>query len=284
MTANDCVLEVKALSEVAAMPFSQKIIMLVDDSESFVMNMSILLRRMGFHIIPAEDGVNALKMLNIITPDLIILDVNMPRMGGIEVLKDLKKHRKLSKVPVLMASGLHEEDVVQESRELGCAGFLIKPVSLRDLHDALQDALQGQLGWKRRHIRANANIKVTLTSDGAEEELFTESLSEGGIYLRKQDPFPVGARVRVRIPAGSSDISVKGSVIYNKRVYGDIFKVPPGMAIEFRDVPPEDARTLSGLVSGILTRDILESQGEAVISDGGHGRPRKGALPDQPAS
>ena len=97
------------------MPFSQKIIMLVDDSESFVMYTSILLRRMGFHIIPAEDGVQALKLLNIITPDLIILDVKIPRMGGLEVVRDLKKHKKLSKVPVPMVSGRVEGEEMREA-------------------------------------------------------------------------------------------------------------------------------------------------------------------------
>lgn len=248
------------------MLFSKKIILLADDSETFVMYMSILLSRMGFDIIPAESGVQALKLLKIISPDLIMLNVKMPGMDGLEVLGRVKEHDKLSALPVIMVSTHSDDAAIRKSEELGCNGYLTKPIKVEQLHAAIEEGLYRQLGRKRRHLRANINIRTTLIHQDAVEQLFTESISEGGVFVRKQFPLPVGTRVEMKIPLGSRDVLVNGKVIYIKKVFGDTFRVPPGMAIEFTDVPPEDTAALADFVTRLLAQDILESQSETVIT------------------
>ena len=93
------------------------------------------------------------------------------------------------------------------------------------------------------------------------------NLSEGGVYLRKATSFPVGTHVIIHLPVkDDKTLKLKGTVIYTKRITGDIFKVEPGMAVEFQDVSGEDAGILKVYVLELLTRDIIEEQEEPVIT------------------
>ena len=107
---------------------------------------------------------------------------------------------------------------------------------------------------------------MNLTFNGASYELYTETLSEGGIYIRTKDPFPVGSKIEITLPLKNKNINLSGNVIYTKGIFGDIFRIPPGMAIEFKDITSDDSAILRDFVKELLTRDILDSQEEPVIT------------------
>jgi len=133
----------------------------------------------------------------------------------------------------------------------------------------LQECLYTPLGWKRKHVRVNHTARATVQCRGNRYELYTEMLSEGGVYLRKKDPLPVGCEVEVTLSVGDEQATLKGTVIYIKNLYGDKFQLPPGMAIEFRDVPPDVKANLTDYVSKLIAEDILDSQEEQVIKVNG---------------
>jgi CheY-like chemotaxis protein len=78
----------------------------------------------------AGDGLYALKQLQDVSfnPCIIFIDINMPRMNGLEILKEIKKIERLSKIPTYMYSTSNENSVVETSKKLGATGFIKKHI------------------------------------------------------------------------------------------------------------------------------------------------------------
>jgi CheY-like chemotaxis protein len=92
----------------------------------------------------ANDGIYALEKFdadNTFIPDLIFIDINMPRMNGIQCLAEIKKLSRLNKVPAYMYSTSAEPQIVAECLELGAAGFIKKEVSVDELQKKISQIL-----------------------------------------------------------------------------------------------------------------------------------------------
>ena len=105
-------------------------VLVVDDQESMQMLIGASLRGLGLKdIVCAGDGVEALEALKRRTADLILLDLEMPRMGGLDTLKAIRADANLKRAAVIMVTGRADAGVVREIVAVGINGFLIKPVS-----------------------------------------------------------------------------------------------------------------------------------------------------------
>lgn len=79
-----------------------------------------------FEVQTTESGERALSLIKEVKPDLVLLDIMLPDINGVQVLKEMKKDRGLSDAHVLMLSNLNEKDYISESLSLGADGYLIK--------------------------------------------------------------------------------------------------------------------------------------------------------------
>ena len=105
-------------------------VLVVDDQDSMRQLLCAGLRNLGIqHIHTAADGVEALAKLRARTIDLVLLDGEMPRMGGFETLTAMRSDAVLSKVRVIMVTGRADTDFVQRTAKLGIDGYLVKPVT-----------------------------------------------------------------------------------------------------------------------------------------------------------
>ncbi len=104
----------------------KKRILLIDDEEPVKEFMKKILVRADYIVFTASDGREAIEMLETLPVDLIILDMHMPNMNGIDVLRHIRKH-ELTNKPVLMVSGYHDADLRIESYRLGAYDFITKP-------------------------------------------------------------------------------------------------------------------------------------------------------------
>jgi CheY-like chemotaxis protein len=243
-----------------------KRILIVDDSETFLMYFSILLRRMGFDIIPADNGLTALKLLRVLMPDVVILDIAMPQMDGITTLRHIKGDVHTSNIPVIMVTVSANPKDYKECERLGCSGYLTKPVTVPDIHSTLHGCIPF-LGKKRRLLRTSFEKKVSVTCNGVTSEHYAVSLSEGGIYIRNKNPFRVGTKLEVSVPLRDHEtLNMKGNVIYVKGMEGNLFKIAPGMAVAFKDVSNHDSEALNSFITDCLTKDIFEEQAEPVVA------------------
>ena len=245
-----------------------KKILIVDDSETFLMYTSILLNRMGFDkVMPAKNGIEALKLLRILMPDIVLLDIVMPEMDGITTLRHIKGDEQTSSIPVIIVTIKSDRQAIEECERLGCSCYITKPAKLSELHNALNKNITYPRGKKRKLLRTSIEEKVVLTHKGKNEELHAVCLSEGGIYIRKSNPLSVGTDVEVSISLDrEKSVNLKGTVIYIRGLRGDIFKVPPGMAIEFKDLTNNDAVMIKEHITKLLTEDILNEQNEPCIA------------------
>jgi CheY-like chemotaxis protein len=252
---------------VVAMDDRSKRILIVDDSETFLMYISILLRRMGFNkVIPANSGVEALKLLRMMMPDVVLLDIAMPQMDGVTILRHIKGDNHTSNIPVIMATIVSDSKSYEECERLGCSGYLTKPVKLTELNDTLNRCISYAGGKKRRFLRTSFKKKVAITCNGVTEEQYAENLSQRGIYIRKRNPFNVGTEVEIALPLkGGKTVNLEGTVIYIKVFSEDISTNSPGMGIEFKELISNDSEMLRTYIAELLTKDIIEEQDEPII-------------------
>lgn len=104
----------------------KKKIMIVED-DSFVMDIyQTKLNQEGYEVLPAENGAEAIKKLEKEIPDLILLDIIMPYVDGLQVLRKIKADEKLKDIPVILLTNLSQKENINEGLGLGADDYLIK--------------------------------------------------------------------------------------------------------------------------------------------------------------
>jgi two-component system chemotaxis response regulator CheY len=121
-----------------------KKILIVDDSPTMTMSVKSSLQMHGFEVKTAADGVQALTLLKGgLKPDLIITDINMPNMGGLELIKNVKALPGFRFVPILTLTTESDAGKRDEGKRLGATGWLVKPISGGDLLKVIKQVLPG---------------------------------------------------------------------------------------------------------------------------------------------
>jgi len=114
-------------------------ILVVEDEESFVEALTVGLRREGFRVRVARDGVEALELFDLVRPDLVLLDVMLPRISGVDVCREI---RTRSRVPIIMVSARTSEIDTVVGLEVGADDYVSKPYRLRELVARMRAALR----------------------------------------------------------------------------------------------------------------------------------------------
>ena len=118
-------------------------VLIVDDEKEFLETLVKRLKKRNLDAKGAENGENALKMLTHNTVDVVVLDVRMPGMDGIETLRKIKDDFPL--IEVVMLTGHASMEVAVEGMEIGAFDYLMKPVEIDELVYKLQDAYKKKL-------------------------------------------------------------------------------------------------------------------------------------------
>jgi len=109
---------------------STQTVLVVEDEESYVDVLQIGLKKEGFRVEVARDGAQALELFELVRPDLVLLDVMLPRISGIDVCRQL---RKRSRVPIIMVTAKSAEIDTVVGLEVGADDYVTKPYRLREL-------------------------------------------------------------------------------------------------------------------------------------------------------
>jgi two-component system, OmpR family, response regulator RegX3 len=118
---------------------AQTTVLLIEDEDSFVDALVLGLRREGFLVKVATDGPQALQMFDAVQPDLVLLDVMIPKLSGIDVCRDI---RSRSRVPIIMVTAKSTEIDTVVGLEVGADDYVTKPYRLRELVARMRAALR----------------------------------------------------------------------------------------------------------------------------------------------
>ena len=114
-------------------------ILIIDDEEGMRFVLSNILKKEGYEIVKAEDGRQALQVLEAERPDMAFLDLHLPAMDGTEVLREMKKVRK--DIPVVMCSGFGDVDFAVKTMKYGAMDYVSKPFKNEDVLNMAKKAL-----------------------------------------------------------------------------------------------------------------------------------------------
>jgi DNA-binding response OmpR family regulator len=116
----------------------KKKILVVDDEDDLVSTVASTLEDSGYEVITAKTGPEGLKKARTDRPDLILLDIMMPKVDGYQVLAKLKRNEKVSYIPVVMITAKRETSSILKTQEKGASDYLIKPFDAEQLVSLVQ--------------------------------------------------------------------------------------------------------------------------------------------------
>ena len=119
----------------------EKKILVVDDDQMNLMRARMILTKAGYEISTTESGEAALETLESTNFDLLLLDIEMPQMSGIETLEKLRKTEFGAVLPVFFMTGTYEEEQQMEGKRLGVLGCVKKPFLPADIMKQVSEAL-----------------------------------------------------------------------------------------------------------------------------------------------
>jgi two-component system, OmpR family, alkaline phosphatase synthesis response regulator PhoP len=135
------------------------VVLVVDDNQQNLELLQAYLEDIDCETVPAHDGPEALEIIGASAPDLILLDVMMPKMSGFEVCKRIKNDPKTSDIPVIMVTALNEFGDIERGIDSGTDDFLSKPVNKLELVTRVKIML------KLKHITDKLERTLTYLSE-----------------------------------------------------------------------------------------------------------------------
>ena len=120
---------------------TRKKILLVDDSRTVLLIEQMILKKGPYDLVMASDGSEGLERAVSERPDLILMDMMMPRMNGLEAVRELRRNESTKSIPVIMVTTRGEAESVKAGLESGCNDYLTKPIDGSALLTKVRDHL-----------------------------------------------------------------------------------------------------------------------------------------------
>lgn len=198
---------------------SKERVLIIEDETNIAQTIRYNLEKEGFHVLTASDGAKGLKLAQMELPSLILLDLMLPEIDGLEVCKLLKRENKTRQIPVIILTAKSQETDKVVGLELGADDYLTKPFSMRELIARVKAVLRRtQPAESEQELLACGELQVDLArrkilAKGKEIELTTKEFD------------------LLRILMGA-----KGRVLDRERLLEQVWGVDRSIEIETRTV------------------------------------------------
>jgi two-component system alkaline phosphatase synthesis response regulator PhoP len=238
---------------------NKKVILIVDGDAMSQFYTSVILQRFDYHVFPVRTAEEALMIMEVTMPLLIITEITLPKMSGVDLLTRLKKDPRTRDVPVLIYAAQKTQGQRDACIQAGCAGYLAHPADHNQLYEAVQKATETT---PRHFVRLATWLDVIVSTPGVgDQSAFITAISEHGMFVGTPSPLPHGAAAMFtmqlpKLPNGG--IQLQGKVLYSQS--GGPGK-KPGMGVKFLQVKPE----VSALIRTFI--EIKLHEGLAVSID-----------------
>ncbi len=233
-------------------------ILVVDDEESFLTLLQSTLVQEGFSVETASDGVAAINKLQLKPFDLVLLDVRMPRVDGVEVLKFAKDH--YLDTQVVMLSGFSDVRIAVECMQIGAYTYITKPYAIDELLAVINRALE-----RKRLMIENKVLKTEL----ARHALF-------GNIIGTSKPIMEVLQVAAKVAPTDSSVLIQGASGTGKELIATFLhqnslrKDSPFVALNCASIPENLIESeLFGHEKGAFTDAVATKQGLVEIANGG---------------
>jgi CheY-like chemotaxis protein len=121
---------------------NRKRALIVDDSQTSLLVESSILRRSNFEIVTAGDGAEAVEKAVALLPDIIVMDVIMPKMDGFSACRQLRSDPRTSAIPIILVTTRGEEEHVTTGYLAGCSDYVTKPVDSLELVEKVRNLVE----------------------------------------------------------------------------------------------------------------------------------------------
>jgi CheY-like chemotaxis protein/Tfp pilus assembly protein PilZ len=215
-----------------------KRILLVDDEPTFCAAFALEFQNIGFHVVTAENGRRALEIIDEFQVDIIITDVRMPEMDGIELLRQVKSNKP--EMPIIVLTGGWSGITSSLFLGLGAAAYFTKPFVRGALVDAVMRLLNMQMGpFQSFPNCAVVDLKVSLNllGQGQKAESRVVSLAPKGCFIALDKNYPeINDVISVKIELNSPEEFIATSGVVRWVSFVAHKWVPTGIGVEFTNL------------------------------------------------
>jgi DNA-binding NtrC family response regulator len=233
-------------------------ILIVDDEEIVIKSCVRILGGGGHHVDAVQDGLAALRMIEESPYDIVILDIMMPKMDGLEVLRRVKEQHP--DVDVIMITGLSQIDTAVQAMKLGAFDYLSKPFDPDELQLVVKRALE-----RRELLQENLNLKSAVSSKYRFDNIIGSSPPMQSLYRLVAQCSPTNSTVILMGESGTGKELIARAIHYNS-----LRKDKPFVAIDCNALSDNLLESeLFGHVKGSFTGAISNKKGMFEVADGG---------------
>jgi uncharacterized protein (TIGR02266 family) len=213
-----------------------KSVLLVDDVNVFLQLECMFLQRKGFKIFTARNGREALRIARQERPDIILLDLILPDISGVECCKQIKSDPDLKSIPIIIVTTSGGEEDRARCIEAGCDGYLTKPIKQMELLERVQKALNFRIRAEKR-LPISTPVRYT-TEEGSEERGITLNISQGGMFVVTQHPPSSGTKITLdfQLKGIAQPFHLSGEAVWNTQGMPK-GAITPGFGLRFTDIP-----------------------------------------------
>ena len=240
------------------MAHSQYTVLIVDDEESFLHLVQSVLVDEGFAVETATDGSAAINLIQNSSFDLILLDIKMPRVDGVEVLRFVKDN--FIDTPVIMVTGVNDIKIAVECMKLGAYSYVTKPYSLDELRAVINRALE-----RTRLVSENKALRTELSRHSVSANIIGTSRAFIDVFKVANKVAPTASTVLIEGASGTGKELV-ASFLHQTSLRKDL----PFVALNCASIPDTLIESeLFGHEKGAFTDAIASKQGIVEIANHG---------------
>ena len=233
---------------------NSRFILVVDSDANDLIYVSMLLQRFEYNICTTRTGAEALELTSVSVPALVIADMDLSDMKGLELIKRLKREQLTANLPVITKIEKHTPDKERLCVQAGAFACIGDPVRAEELYRAVQAAIEST---PRSNIRIPTHLPLSVNNVSLESGKgeFASVLSEKGMFVRTLKPYPPSSAVSVQIRIKDRIIGIEAVVLYIHKFEDGFFK-EPGMGLQYTRIASPDQAIIRQFVDEEINRGI----------------------------
>jgi CheY-like chemotaxis protein len=117
-------------------------ILIAEDFEENRVALKLILKHIGFDVIEAEDGQQAIEAVRREEPDLVLMDITLPVIDGLQATREIRSDEKFRRLPIIIISAHDDDEIRRQADEAGASGYISKPVEIEGLKKLVEGCLK----------------------------------------------------------------------------------------------------------------------------------------------